>query len=54
MYKLSNTAADDFAGIYEYTLMSFGAKQADRYTDDMENCLQTLIMVLAWGVNMRR
>ncbi|QJW55839.1 Toxin ParE1 [Serratia plymuthica] len=49
MYKLSILAADDFAGIYEYTLVNFGAKQADRYTDDMENCLQTLIMAPGMG-----
>ena len=42
MYKLSNLAADDFAAIYEYTLLNFGARQADAYTDDLENALRIL------------
>ncbi|MBO2588851.1 type II toxin-antitoxin system RelE/ParE family toxin [Shewanella algae] len=37
MYKLSNLAADDFAGIYLYTLQAFGPHQADCYTEDLEN-----------------
>ncbi|MBO2618333.1 type II toxin-antitoxin system RelE/ParE family toxin [Shewanella algae] len=37
MYKLSNLAADDFAGIYLYTLQAFGPRQADSYTEDLEN-----------------
>lgn len=36
MYKLSVLAAEDFAAIYEYTLLNFGARQADSYTDDLE------------------
>lgn len=43
MYKLSKLAAEDFAGVYEYTLLNFGVKQADCYTDDMEDCLTTLV-----------
>lgn len=42
MYKLSKLAAEDFSGIYEYTLLNFGVKQADCYTDGMERCLATL------------
>ncbi|TOE91522.1 type II toxin-antitoxin system RelE/ParE family toxin [Vibrio parahaemolyticus] len=42
MYKLSQKAADDFGDIYEYTFLNFGAEQADNYTDEMEQCLQTL------------
>lgn len=42
MYRLSNLAADDFAAIYEYTLINFGARQADAYTDDLENALGIL------------
>lgn len=42
MYRLSNLAADDFAAIYEYTLLNFGARQADAYTDDLENALRIL------------
>lgn len=37
MYKLSNLAAEDFASIYEYTLLNFGALQADNYTDSLES-----------------
>lgn len=33
MYKLSNLAAEDFAAIYEYTLLNFGARQADPVRD---------------------
>lgn len=42
MYKLSNRAADDFAGIYEYTLINFGVRQADAYTTDLEAALHLL------------
>lgn len=42
MYKLSHLAAEDFATIYEYTLVNFGAAQADKYTDDLENILNLL------------
>jgi len=42
MYKLSKLAADDFAAIYEYTLLTFGTGQADAYTDDLENTLSLL------------
>jgi toxin ParE1/3/4 len=37
LYKLSKLAAEDFAAIYEYTLLNFGARQADAYTDDLES-----------------
>lgn len=42
MYKLSNLAADDFTAIYEYTLLNFGAIQADAYTDQLESTLSLL------------
>ncbi|GAB2703467.1 type II toxin-antitoxin system RelE/ParE family toxin [Aliiglaciecola aliphaticivorans] len=42
MYKLSTLAVEDFASIYEYTLLNFGARQADDYTDDMERIFQLL------------
>lgn len=42
MYKLSNLATEDFAGIYEYTLLNFGVLQADDYTDELENMLESI------------
>ncbi|MFU8926266.1 type II toxin-antitoxin system RelE/ParE family toxin [Acinetobacter puyangensis] len=42
MYKLSNLAAEDFAAIYEYTLLKFGVIQADKYTDHLENIFNLL------------
>ena len=42
MYKLSKLAAEDFAAIYEYTLLNFGALQADVYTDDLESAFRHL------------
>lgn len=42
MYKLSNLAAEDFAAIYEYTMLKFGARQADAYTDDLEATFRLL------------
>jgi toxin ParE1/3/4 len=42
MYKLSKLAAEDFAAIYEYTLLKFGARQADTYTDDLESTIHLL------------
>lgn len=42
MYRLSNLAADDFAAIYEYTLLNFGTDQADAYTDAMASALGLL------------
>ncbi len=42
MYKLSNLAVEDFTAIYEYTLLNFGAIQADAYTEGMETCFQLL------------
>jgi toxin ParE1/3/4 len=36
MYKLSNLAVEDFATIFEYTLLNFGTIQADIYTDHLE------------------
>ena len=42
MYKLSNLAAEDFAAIYEYTLLNFGDLQADAYTDGLESTFRLL------------
>ncbi|CDH22556.1 type II toxin-antitoxin system RelE/ParE family toxin [Xenorhabdus bovienii] len=42
MYKLSGRAIEDFAGIYDYTLMKFGEAQADYYTEALETFLETL------------
>ena len=42
MYKLSNLAVEDFAAIYEYTLLNFGTHQADAYTDNLESTLRLL------------
>lgn len=42
MYKLSNLAVEDFAAIYEYTLLNFGAAQADNYTDHLESTFRLL------------
>ncbi|WP_409523871.1 type II toxin-antitoxin system RelE/ParE family toxin [Nitrincola sp. MINF-07-Sa-05] len=42
MYKLSNLAANDFSAIYEYTLLNFGTRQADAYTDDLESTFRLL------------
>ena len=42
MYKLSDLAAEDFAAIYEYTLLNFGLDQAEDYTDSLESVLKLL------------
>lgn len=42
MYRLTEQAADDFAGIYDYTLLKFGEAQADHYTDALEAFFETL------------
>ena len=42
MYKLSRLAAEDFAAIYEYTLLNFGVLQADAYTEDLETVFRLL------------
>lgn len=42
MYRLSNLAVEDFAAIYEYTLLNFGELQADSYTDDLERVFHLL------------
>lgn len=42
VYKLTELAADDFAGIYDYTLVTFGEVQADLYTDALEAFFNTL------------
>ncbi|OKO98804.1 type II toxin-antitoxin system RelE/ParE family toxin [Xenorhabdus eapokensis] len=42
MYRLSERAAEDFANIYDYTLIQFGEAQADHYTDALNVFLETL------------
>jgi len=42
MYKLSKLAAEDFAAIYEYTLIHHGAEQADSYTSKLEKTFNLL------------
>lgn len=42
MYRLSKLATDDFAAIYEYTLLNFGVVQADSYTDQLDSVLRLL------------
>lgn len=42
MFKLSFKAAEDFGDIYQYTYLNFGERQADSYTEEMENCLTSL------------
>jgi len=42
MYKLSGLAAEDFAAIYEYTLLNFGVAKADEYTGALDSSLQLL------------
>lgn len=44
MYKLSQLATKDFAAIYEYSLLNFGAKQADSYTKDLEKIFELLFL----------
>ncbi|WP_258239752.1 type II toxin-antitoxin system RelE/ParE family toxin [Pseudidiomarina homiensis] len=42
-YKLSRLAAADFANIYGYTLLQFGAKQADKYLHELKQKLEILV-----------
>lgn len=42
MYRLSRLAAEDFAGIYVYSLTNFGVQQADAYTEGLESVFQLL------------
>lgn len=42
MYKLSNLAAKDFEGIFEYTLVNFGVSKADEYTKSLQCALEML------------
>ena len=43
MYRLSNLAAEDFAAIFEYSLLTFGLEQADSYLGSLEDFFQLLI-----------
>lgn len=43
MYKLSQLASEDFASIYDYTLLNFGEAQADSYTEEMEEVLLSVV-----------
>lgn len=49
MYKLTERAAEDFAGIYDYTLLKFGETQADQYTDALEAFFKTLVSMPELG-----
>lgn len=51
MYKLTERAADDFRGIYDYTLMNFGENHADHYTDALEAFFETLSNMPNMGQN---
>lgn len=42
MYKLSNLAAKDFEGIFEYTLINFGVRKADEYTSSLHDILEII------------
>lgn len=42
MYKLSNLAAKDFEGIFEYTLVNFGVRKADEYTKSLHDVLEVI------------
>lgn len=42
MYKLSNLAAKDFEGIFEYTLVNFGVKNADKYIKSLHDVLEVI------------
>lgn len=42
MYKLSNLAAKDFEGIFEYTLVNFGISKADEYTKCLHDVLEMI------------
>jgi toxin ParE1/3/4 len=42
MYKLAELAAEDFAGIYEYSLLNFGLQQAEHFTENLESALLLL------------
>jgi toxin ParE1/3/4 len=41
-YKLSAQAEEDFADIYLFTLTTFGYRQAEDYTGDMQDVFLTL------------
>jgi len=42
-YKLSSLAAEDFAEIYEYTLVNFGELHAQSYLLDLERIMDLLV-----------
>jgi len=41
-YKLTRLAAADLEAILEFTLQTWGEKQAERYLSDLQYCLQEL------------
>lgn len=51
VYKLTESAAEDFASIYDYTLQKFGERQADRYTDELEAFFLLLAKMPGMGRN---
>ena len=42
VYSLSSKAAADLSGIYEYTILSFGLKQARSYLTGLHERIQSL------------
>jgi toxin ParE1/3/4 len=54
VYKLSKLADSDFANIYDYTLLKFGEAQADRYTDALDEFLETLSKMPEMGQDYPR
>ncbi|MFU0887733.1 type II toxin-antitoxin system RelE/ParE family toxin [Kluyvera sichuanensis] len=49
MYKLSNSAVEDFESIYEFTWYKFGAHQADKYTRELDTLFSLLAKNPAMG-----
>jgi len=41
-YELSRKADQDLAEIYHYSYETFGEDQADKYFQDLDNCLENL------------
>ena len=50
-YSLSSKAATDLAGIYEYTIMTFGLVKARKYLSGLHDCFQMLADNPLYGRN---
>ena len=50
-YSLSSKAAIDIAGIYEYTIITFGLVQARKYLSGLHDCFQMLADNPLYGRN---